>query len=403
MDKENRIIEKKDKKNGILLSLGRWTSRLGNIVFDYINSVSLASLNSKKSTLVAIYQASETILNILINLFAGAIADNADNKKRMIIVTDLVSGLLCIVLSFFLRNKYIATIIIIVNCVLAVVNAFNSPLYRTIVRNVISKEKIAKLNSISNAGCEAVALAGPLIGLWLIKIFGTRSGLFFNGVTFIVSAILESRIIYKCSINESVKKKNILKELIDGFKYLAHSKHIIKIFIFGSCVNFFSAGSEVFMPYTDQIFGSGSNNIYATILVAESVAGLIGSCVSAIISKFLRNNIKKIQFLSVLVGVSYCLIPLFEIIHIEWLIVCPFILIAFFISIYNIQYMTYIQETVEASFVGRIFSLLKTSSILFVPAGAFVFSELCNTNNSFCFVLTGIGISVLSMISIFVF
>lgn len=399
--KVNMDMKNNDKKNGILLCIGRWTSRLGNIVFDYINSVSLASINAKNSILVAIYQSSETVLKILINLFAGVIADNTEKKKRMLIITDLISGALCIVLSFFLKNKYVATIIIVMNCILAIVNAFNSPLYRTIVRSIISKEKIGKLNSASNAGCEAASLVGPIIGLWCIRLFGVRSGLLFNGATFIVSALLESRIIYENTHSNEVKKKNIVSDLVAGFSYLKNNKQLIKIFVFGSCVNIFCAGSEVFMPYTNQIFDN--DNIYASILIAEGIAGLIGSFASAFVSRFLRNNIKKIQFISVLVGISYCIIPILERISVKWLMVCPFIMISFFITIYNIQYMTYIQETIDAKFVGRIFSLLKTSSIIFVPVGAFVFSGLCHTDSTFCFTLSGLGISILSIISIFLF
>lgn len=390
----------KEKKNGILLTFGRWTSRLGNVVFDYINNVSLANLNRKNSILVAIYQASETIFSIILNLFAGTVADKTINKKKLIVLTDFISGLLCIILSFFLDSCFIAIVIIIANCILAIVNAFNSPLYRTLVRNVISKENIALLNSISNAGIEAISLIGPLIGLWCVKQFGVRSGLVFNGVTFLVSSLLESRILIMENENNIGKSKNILKDLVDGFVYLVHDHQMIHIFVFASFVNFFCAGSEVFMPYTNQIFDSGKENVYATILISQGIAGLIGSFVSAGVSRFLRNNIKKIQFISVLVGLSYCSIFMFEKMKFACLIYIPFILISFLVTIYNIQYMTYIQEIVDELYVGRIFSLLKISSAFFVPVGAFVFTAVCNTNSSISFILTGIGISIISLISI---
>ena len=58
---------KKLEKNEVLLWFGSWTSKIGNIVFDYANSMSTVSSFSGKTWILALYQSSETIIQIIFN------------------------------------------------------------------------------------------------------------------------------------------------------------------------------------------------------------------------------------------------------------------------------------------------------------------------------------------------
>ena len=48
---------KKLEKNEVLLWFGSWTSKIGNIVFDYANSMSIVSSFSGKTWILALYQS----------------------------------------------------------------------------------------------------------------------------------------------------------------------------------------------------------------------------------------------------------------------------------------------------------------------------------------------------------
>lgn len=71
----------KKNKNEYLLILGRWTSSLGNIIFDYANNVSIVSLFSNKPWLLAFYQGSETVVRVFFNLLGGVKADKGEKKE----------------------------------------------------------------------------------------------------------------------------------------------------------------------------------------------------------------------------------------------------------------------------------------------------------------------------------
>ncbi|WP_289225791.1 hypothetical protein, partial [Bacteroides acidifaciens] len=104
------------RRNELLLCLGGWTSKVGNIVFDYANSVSIVGVFADKPWVLAIYQSSETIIQIGFNLIGGANADNG-NRKKIIIVTDIISAIICFLLSVFINSAVMAVAMIIANAI----------------------------------------------------------------------------------------------------------------------------------------------------------------------------------------------------------------------------------------------------------------------------------------------
>lgn len=73
-------------------------NRMGNMLYDYGNSVWLASMGTVGKTVLGIYQISELVTSILVNPFGGVISDRF-SRRKILMTTDLVCGLLCLNLS----------------------------------------------------------------------------------------------------------------------------------------------------------------------------------------------------------------------------------------------------------------------------------------------------------------
>ena len=183
--------EKGIRRNEALLWLGGWTSRFGNILFDYANSVSIAGAFTGRPWILAAYQSSETLVQILFNLIGGASADRGDRKK-IVIVTDILAAVVCGSLSFFVDSGYMAQVMIAANAMLALIYAFNSPTCKSLIRDVIEIDRIGFFNGISHAGGELISVSGPVIGVALVGVIGVRGALLFDAFTFAVSAIAEA-------------------------------------------------------------------------------------------------------------------------------------------------------------------------------------------------------------------
>ena len=73
-------------------------NRMGNMLYDYGNSVWLASMGTVGKTVLGIYQISELVTSILVNPFGGVISDRF-SRRKILMMTDLVCGLLCLAIA----------------------------------------------------------------------------------------------------------------------------------------------------------------------------------------------------------------------------------------------------------------------------------------------------------------
>ncbi|HHB2778045.1 MFS transporter (plasmid) [Bacillus paranthracis] len=375
----------RSKKNGIYMLTGKTTNKIGNVIFDYINNVLIASLGTKASNLLALYQSSEIIVNILFNMLGGVFAD-LKNRKKIIIITDLTASLATFLLYLFWDSKNSLFLIILINILLALLYSFNSPAYKAIVKDILKAEDLNKFNSYSNAFSEVVSVLGPLVAISTVHYFGFKTGMLINSISFLISAYCVSRF----QVINYVQKKKKGKEkymvvLSDGFKYVLKQRNVLELLIVSSFINFFLAGYNFFLPYTN-IF-SENQGIYASILITESIGSIVGALLNRFFFK--KIDLKSIHYCLFFMGISLLFLALFR--PFKWSMFFYFFIFSISLTIYNIKFFTYIQNTVDTEFLGRVFSIVFTVAVLFMPIGSFFFANFTTPSwNAFGFIGTGI-------------
>lgn len=397
------MTEKKSKRNEGLLIFGRWTSKIGDIVFDYVNSVVLVHAFTKSSWVLALYQSSQTIVQIIFNLIGGAIADGG-KRKKILITTDLLSAIVCLVASFFVQSKLVAVALISANALLALIFAFSSPTFKAIVREMVSKERIVKYNSISNAGKELISMAGPIIGVALMSLVGARGSLIINAITFFISAISECLLVKLESEEkkeDGKEKKNIIKDIKEGLKYLYNEKPVFALLVLSALVNFFLAGYNLLLPYTDIMYEGVFEGFYAKAMAAEAIGAILGSLINSKIPSSFSNKYSSLTIFLGLNGASLLLVPLVNIPRNQILCLLPIVLFGASLTIFNINLMSYVQVNVAEEFLGRVFSVIFTVAVMFMPLGSWFFSIFNFAENINSFAIVGAGIVVLSLIYLF--
>ena len=296
-----------------------------------------------------------------------------------------------------------AQVMVIANALLAVVYAFNSPTYNYLIREVIEKERIGFFNSISHAGGEIIRVTGPIIGVALVRMIGVRGALLFDAFTFAVSAAAEYFLTKTAETAGSKKsRKTVLADIAEGFGYLLKEKKILFLVILASFVNFFLAGYNLLLPYTDVIYEGMFHNFYSKALAMEALGGIVSSAVCAkIVNKFRDNVLALIMFLF---GTGFVLVlePIFALTANYYLCLLPFVLFGISLTAFNIQFMSYVQVAVDENFLGRVFSIIFTVAVLFMPVGSFLFSAFINTSDVKSFYTVGIGIMLMSLLSMLI-
>lgn len=393
---------RKKRKNEALLWFGKWTSKLGNIVFDYANSVSIVGAFSHAPWVLALYQSSETVIQILFNLIGGAKADSG-SRKKILIVTDILAAAICLAVSFFVASPRMAEVVIAANALLAVVYAFNSPTYRSIVREVIDAERIGIFNSVSNGGGAVIKIAGPMAGMLLVRWIGVRGALLFDALTFLLSAVSEMLLTPISDTQRKPAKKNIFRDIAEGFTYLVRERQLLLLILLSALVNFFLAGFNLLCPYTDVMYASFGIEFYSKVLIMEAAGGLLGSFISSRLGSRVKENARLMVLFLGAMGVALALEPLVALTGSAVVCLIPFLLSGTALTVFNIQFMSYVQLRADEAYLGRVFSIIFTVAVLFMPVGSFAFSFLLNTSSPAGFAVVGGGIIALAVAGMLIF
>lgn len=368
-------------------------------MFDFANNTFLAGLNPASLSLVAVYQSLESVIGVLFNLFGEVIADSF-KRKKIIITTNILCGTACLVLSFLTKEQWLVYAIVLTNVILAFMSAFSSPSYKAFTKEIVKKDSISQLNSLLETTSTVIKVTVPMVAIFLYKLLGIHGVLLLDGLSFLIAALLISFILPvndEVVIKEKVTIREIFNDLKIGFKYVYSHKSIFIITVLSALVNFFLAAYNLLLPYSNQMFGEISTGLYGTFLTAEAIGGFIGAILSGFVNKEL-SSMRLILFLS-LSGLMLMLAPPFYIMfHNAIILALSPALFSLFLSIFNIQFFSLVQKDVDNDFLGRVFGIIFTITILFMPIGTGFFSVALNPNNSFNLFIIGSCITTLSLV-----
>ncbi|ARD98497.1 MFS transporter [Lactococcus lactis] len=392
-------MKKIEKRNSTFLVTSSTISRIGDVLFDYANNTFLAGLNLRSLSLVGIYQTLESVMGVVFNLFGGVIADRF-RRKRIIILTDFFSGLACIILSFISVEAWLVYAIIIANVFLALLSSFSGPAYKAFTKEIVEKDTIAKINSYLQTASTIVKIAVPVIAIGIYHLIGIHGSLLLDGISFVASSLIMlivSPIIEEIKKEEKFSPHLIFQDLSAGFKYLLGQKMIFTLIVLSALVNFFLAAYNLLLPYGNQMFPKISGGVYGAFLAAEAVGGLIGAFLSGKLNKSLSTS--QLLFYLGFSGLLLSTTPILYLFssNLVLLSVAP-ALFNLFLTIFNIQFFSFVQRDVENEFLGRVFGIIFTVAILFMPLGTITFTLILHPNFEFNFMFIGIAVAILAMI-----
>ena len=382
----------KENKNILLLLIRGQTTHFGNIIFDYANKLLIANLAVNSSFFMMIYLSSESVIQLFLNLFTGHFAD-FNNRKRILILTDLIAGAVTFLLFLFYNPDNIWAFVI-VNIILAILFSFNRPTYKAIVRDLLSSERIHKYNSISKILAEVVAVSAPIFSVFVIQEFGFKYGMLINSISFFISAICE-HYFHILKVNKA-NNTSFLSGIADGFKYVVNDKALLIILVASAVLNFLDAIYSFYLPFTSSF--SGYKNIYAYILIAQSIGSIGGALIAGVYKKTLKPE----QFFHLLLPGAGALFLIGFASSSQLLVLVLFGIFTSSVTLFNVNLMSHLQITVNSEFLGRVFSIIFTISGIFVPFGSFVASVI-DMKNWNIFQYIGLGQFVIYILCLIIF
>ncbi|MGY2613545.1 MFS transporter [Bacillus pretiosus] len=356
-------------RNICLYSIAKTVSIFGSSMYSfalglYVLQITGSALNFAITLILG------TIPIIVLNPFAGVIADKVD-KKKLVICMDLLSG--CLLIAVYILSSYYGLNLFIIyttTFLMTVFTTFFGIGLESAKPNIVSKERLMSINSISKIIDSVSLILGPMLGGIVFSVFNIKTFIIINGISFILSGIALLFIHFKLfeyNINEGNSKSgvNFIKDIKEGFSYLLEKESLKNTFHILISFNFFLGFAvTVPLPYIiNTVLNLGSKQ-FGIIQGTFPVGMIIGAIVVKKItdrfsySYLLKKLSSMLSVFMIILGIPV-LFKSFEVNDLVFVITYCVVMIflGFIIALIDIPLIYFMQNEIPDEYRGRVLSI----------------------------------------------
>lgn len=211
------------------------------------------------------------------SLFAGVIIDKFP-KKKILIFTQTVSMFLAFALSALVFTKTIKyQYIIILAFILGCNNTIDTPTRQSFTIEVAGKEDLMNAIALNSATFNLARIIGPAVGALLMAYLGAGWCFLFNGLSFIAVIYGLLRIKAVPYVRKKQKETGVLKEIIDGLKYIKGNRNLMQSILLTTIMGIFAFNYSVLIPVFTKNVLMMQEKAYGFLMSSLGVGSLIGA------------------------------------------------------------------------------------------------------------------------------
>lgn len=269
-------------KDFTIITIGTVVSMFGNALAGF--AMSLLVLDYTGSTfLYALYNVLYFLPNAIVPILCGPFLDRFSRRKT-IYTLDFLTAVLCVIIALVLQFElFNFAILALGTMLLGVISSIYNVAYQSFYPMLISEGNYSKAYSIASMLEMLSMVMVPLSALIYNKI-GIAPLFFFNGATYLIAAIMETRITAKeeyveerrLSPETAKPGKQFIADFKEGIAYLVTEKGLLAIAVYFMFSSFYGGVSNaVLLPYFRSTFENGEY-IYMVIFGMGAVGRTIG-------------------------------------------------------------------------------------------------------------------------------
>lgn len=339
-------------KDLTLLLLGQSISRLG----DSAHHIALMWFILEKtgsSAIMGTLSALAYIPSLVLGPFAGVIIDKY-SRKKIIILTDFIRGLIVALLALFFFTKGLSiSEIFILTVLLGISSAFFNPCIPSSIPEMVEPENLPRANSLFSIAGRVTEIIGPSVGGVLYKFIGAGLLFTFNAFSFFIASIFT--LFIKIPQRYKEGKINFIGDIGDVLKRLKEDKTLMTLGITAAVLNFFYVPFFILFPVYIKNYLHLDASTYGFVLGAGGLGSLVGLLITSAISPSgdRKYNLFRFALMGQGITIGFLALPLNSV---------QLIVLFFIIQLLNIFVNIYINVTFQLMIPseerGRFFGLL---------------------------------------------
>lgn len=347
-----------------------WFASLASNFGSLIQTVGAAwmmTLIASSADLVALVQASAALPVMMFSLVAGAIADNFNRRRVMLVAQTfmlVVSTLLAITAYAGMMTPWL---LLAFTFLIGCGTALHNPSWQASVGDMVPRADLPAAVALNSMSFNLTRSVGPAIGGAIVAAFGASVAFAINAASYL--SLIAVLIRWKPPApTSSLPRETLGLAMAAGLRYIAMSPNLEKVLLRGFMFGFSAISIMALLPLISRDILHGGALLYGVLFGAFG-AGAVGG---ALVSGFLRQNLSAEWIVrSSFIGFALCALGI-SVSPWAWL-TCVSLLIGgacwvIALSLFNIT----VQLSTPRWVVGRALSLYQTATFGGMALGGWI-------------------------------
>ena len=366
----NSTATKKTFREYFYFLFGQQFSILGSMIVYFVITWWL-TIETQSAVVLSISAFLLFIPQIVVTPIAGVLADRLKRKNIIIIVDSLQAGISFGLFFLFFFGITFVWLIMIVNTLRSVLQAFHTPTFYAIVPSMVPKEKLSRINGINYLFGGIMNITGPLIAALLYEFIEIQLIFLLDICTFLIAVIpLVLITIPKVRSPEKEEKaeKSFRKDFFKGLAIIKAIPGLMSMIIMATIWNFVFRPFAVLMPYYVSVFHSGTALDLAVVTAFMQAGNITGALITTL-KKTWKHKIK-INLIGVVGFFGAYLLVIFAPMGGFWFMGIGTMIAGTILPVTVALYLTILQTEVPQDKIGRVMSIDHMISMAIAPLGA---------------------------------
>ncbi len=363
------------KQNAGAFLISQLFSVLGSSLVQY-SITWYITLQTKSGIYMTISLLCTIIPTLILSPFSGVWADRY-NKRNLIILADLsIAAVTLIAAVLFAIDQGSVIVLFIALFLRSLGQAIHNPAINSFIPELVPDEHLTKLNGINGTIQNFIQIIGPIIAALLISFCDLQYIFFIDIFTAIISTCIILLFIKteRKTLSNVPVKNTYFEDIKTGLHYIKNTKFLSVLLLYFSVQVFLLSPVYYLTPlFITQTF---SDSIWSLSLLEICLTGgmMLGSVFISIKGDF--SNKFKALLLSGLFSAAMTATMGMGISI--WIFLISIIIFGICNAIFSTICTTFIQQSTDERFLGRVFSFLMMLNSVLGPIGMSVFGPLAD-------------------------
>ncbi len=310
---------------------------------------------------------------LLISLYSGVWADRY-SRKLLIMLSDGFIAVATLALFIFFKMGYRhLELLLAVSVIRSLGSGVQGPAVNAIFPQLVAKEHLTRVQGINQSIRSVLMLLSPAVGGLVLSLMNISWAFLLDVITAILAIVIFAFIKVE-QIKHTSEPSSVRKEMREGLSYTFANPVLKRLILYYAVAFFLVTPTAILTPLlVERSFGPEIWKLTANE-IAWTVGSLLGGLFIALKGQF-KDKVHTIALAWVGLGIGFTLLGVAKPFFL-YLVVMGFV--GIFLPILATAETVLIQEIVETSKMGRVFSIVELISGFSLPLGILLYGPLAD-------------------------